>query len=49
MLYLVPACVLIPLAVAGIRGEAHEMLSYCEEHLIEKNESKKSRDEKKTN
>ncbi|EJD75442.1 peptidase A22B family protein [Loa loa] len=49
LLYLVPACVLIPLSVAGIRGEAYEMLNYCEEHLIEKkNQPKKSKDEKKT-
>ncbi|KAM3726439.1 Intramembrane protease [Dirofilaria immitis] len=47
LLYLVPACVLVPLSIAGIRGEAHEMLNYCEEHLIEKNQSKKSKDEKK--
>ncbi|MCP9266086.1 hypothetical protein DINM_021557 [Dirofilaria immitis] len=40
LLYLVPACVLVPLSIAGIRGEAHEMLNYCEEHLIEKNQSK---------
>uniref|UniRef100_A0A8R1TTV9 Signal peptide peptidase n=1 Tax=Onchocerca volvulus TaxID=6282 RepID=A0A8R1TTV9_ONCVO len=49
LLYLVPACVLVPLSVAAIRGEAYEMLSYCEEHLIEKkNQPKKSKDEKKT-
>uniref|UniRef100_A0A915Q2E0 Uncharacterized protein n=1 Tax=Setaria digitata TaxID=48799 RepID=A0A915Q2E0_9BILA len=50
LLYLVPACVLIPLSVASVRGEAYEMLNYCEEHLIEKkNQSKKGKDEKKMN
>ncbi|KAL3982030.1 Signal peptide peptidase family protein [Acanthocheilonema viteae] len=50
LLYLVPACVLVPLSVAGIRGEAYDMLNYCEEHLIEKkNRPKKSKDEKKSN
>lgn len=49
LLYLVPACVLVPLLVAGIRGEAYDMLNYCEEHLIEKkNQSKKPNNEKKT-
>ncbi|CAG9532527.1 unnamed protein product [Cercopithifilaria johnstoni] len=49
LLYLVPACVLVPLSVAGIRGEAYDMLNYCEKHLIEKkNQPKKSKDEKKT-
>uniref|UniRef100_A0A0M3JY38 LETM1 domain-containing protein n=1 Tax=Anisakis simplex TaxID=6269 RepID=A0A0M3JY38_ANISI len=45
-LYLVPACVLIPLGVAKLRGEAGEMWNYCEEHLIEKDEDKQKESEK---
>lgn len=50
LLYLVPACVLVPLLVASIRGEVGEMLNYCEEHLIEKNIQPKKLDcDKKRN
>ncbi|KHN71088.1 Intramembrane protease 2 [Toxocara canis] len=47
LLYLVPACVLIPLTVAKIRGEASEMWNYCEEHLVEKKEEEKQKEKEK--
>ncbi|VDN03016.1 unnamed protein product [Thelazia callipaeda] len=48
LLYLVPACVLVPLSVASFRGEAREMFNYCEEHLTEKKTNLKSlKNEKK--
>uniref|UniRef100_F1L680 Intramembrane protease 2 n=2 Tax=Ascaris TaxID=6251 RepID=F1L680_ASCSU len=47
LLYLVPACVLIPLSVAKIRGEAAEMWNYCEEHLIEKKDEDKLKEKEK--
>uniref|UniRef100_A0A1I7YYX2 Minor histocompatibility antigen H13 n=1 Tax=Steinernema glaseri TaxID=37863 RepID=A0A1I7YYX2_9BILA len=50
LLYLVPSCVLIPLIVAAIRGEAHELWNYTEEALTEahQNKLKEKAAEKKT-
>uniref|UniRef100_A0A914GXH5 Signal peptide peptidase n=1 Tax=Globodera rostochiensis TaxID=31243 RepID=A0A914GXH5_GLORO len=36
LLYLVPTCLLIPLMVAGCRGELRALWNYSEEHLVEK-------------
>lgn len=47
LLYLVPACILIPLTVAKIRGEASDMWNYCEEHLIEKKDGDKKKEKEK--
>lgn len=49
LLYLVPACLLIPLTLALIRGEVSDLWNYNEEHLIEKPDDKKVSNEKKTN
>ncbi|MFH4974682.1 hypothetical protein AB6A40_001391 [Gnathostoma spinigerum] len=47
LLYLVPACVLIPLLCAKVSGEAEEMWNYSEEHLIEKTEDEKKAEKDK--
>ncbi|VDD95739.1 unnamed protein product [Enterobius vermicularis] len=41
LLYLVPACLLIPLALAAARGEALELWNYCEEHLVDSEKKNK--------
>ncbi|KAK0398186.1 hypothetical protein QR680_002462 [Steinernema hermaphroditum] len=50
LLYLVPSCVLIPLCVAAIRGEAGELWNYTEETFTEAHQSKQKKKamEKKT-
>jgi len=39
LLYLVPACIIIPLFLALIRGEFRELWNYSEEHLVKPKES----------
>ncbi|KAI6222479.1 Peptidase A22B domain containing protein, protein [Aphelenchoides fujianensis] len=58
LLYLVPACIIIPLFLALVRGEFKELWNYSEEHLVdphgeqekakEKAKEQKKVDEKKT-
>jgi minor histocompatibility antigen H13 len=43
LLYLVPACIIIPLFLALIRGEFKELWNYSEEHLVKPNEPKKEK------
>ncbi|KAI6187225.1 hypothetical protein M3Y98_00219700 [Aphelenchoides besseyi] len=44
LLYLVPACILIPLFLALIRGEFKELWNYSEEHLVDpKGEKEKAK------
>lgn len=38
LLYLVPACIIIPLFLALIRGEFTELWNYSEEHLVKPKE-----------
>jgi minor histocompatibility antigen H13 len=47
LLYLVPACILIPLFLALIRGEFRELWNYSEEHLVKPNENKKEKESPK--
>uniref|UniRef100_A0A0N5AVH9 Minor histocompatibility antigen H13 n=1 Tax=Syphacia muris TaxID=451379 RepID=A0A0N5AVH9_9BILA len=35
LLYLVPVCLLVPLALAAMRGEAAELWNYCEEKIVQ--------------
>lgn len=35
LLYLVPACIIIPLFLAACRGEFKELWNYSEEHLVD--------------
>lgn len=47
LLYLVPACVLVPLGLAKIRGEFTELWNYSEEHLADTKENKAKEEKKK--
>uniref|UniRef100_A0A914UW50 Uncharacterized protein n=1 Tax=Plectus sambesii TaxID=2011161 RepID=A0A914UW50_9BILA len=52
LLYLVPACVGVPIALATIRGELSDLWNYSEEHLVKKDDKETAKDavaHKKTN
>jgi minor histocompatibility antigen H13 len=46
LLYLVPACIVIPLFLALIRGEFKELWNYSEEHLVNPNEKDAAKKDK---
>lgn len=48
LLYLVPACIIIPLLLALVRGEFKELWNYSEDHLVNPNETKKEKEKEKT-
>ena len=48
LLYLVPLCVGVPMALACIRGEFSELYNYSEDHLVKDEDNEKKKD-KKTN
>jgi minor histocompatibility antigen H13 len=43
LLYLVPACLFVPLTVAKITGEFHELFNYSEEYLTQKDADDKKK------
>lgn len=48
LLYLVPACVIIPLFLALIRGEFSLLWNYTEEQFVDPEGDKQKKQEKKT-
>lgn len=47
LLYLVPSCIIIPSAVAAVRGEFGELYKYTEEEEEKEKSEDKSAEEKK--
>lgn len=45
LLYLVPACLGVPLLLAALKGQTKELTQFSEEHLVKQEEKEKAKDE----